>query len=196
MNAARLLSDLKRHSPASADEHSHLVQMLGFVEGAPEPFSRRNLALGAGGHLTGSALLLSLTGDALALIWHEKLDRWLQPGGHCEPDVDVDLAATALRELLEETGLPGDAVEALDAAPFDVDVHFIPARPDGSEPGHTHFDVRYLFRLRAPQDFPEGVRARWLSLDEAAALADDSLARMAWKARQLFPPPASSPSAS
>jgi 8-oxo-dGTP pyrophosphatase MutT (NUDIX family) len=175
-----LLSALRRHAPFNADEHSHLVRIEGFLEGAPEPFSRKNLALGADGHLTGSAVLLDEGGDLLALIWHEKLARWLQPGGHCEEE-DTDVAATALRELLEETGLPEDALALAKKNPFDVDVHYIPARPDGSEPGHYHYDVRFLFRLSRPEPFPNGVKARWVSLNEAASLPDDSIARLAQK---------------
>ncbi len=181
MNRDSLLSALKRHAPFNSDEHSHLVRFEGFLEGAPEPFSRQNLALGADGHVTGSAVLLNVEGDALALIWHEKLVRWLQPGGHCE-EGDASVVATARRELLEETGLPEDSIALASPEVFDVDVHFIPARPDGSEPGHYHYDARFLFRLTLPEDFPEGLKASWVPLSEAIAHPDDSIARLARKA--------------
>ena len=177
-----LLSDLRSHAPANAEEVAHLASLIEFVARTGDPFSRGNLALGAGGHLTGSALLLSPDGLSFALIWHEKLGRWLQPGGHCEPETDADLAETARRELIEETELPGESLTLLSSAPFDVDVHTIPARPDGSEPEHFHYDVRYLFKLTGPRDFPEGVKARWVSLGDAQSLPDASLVRMAWKA--------------
>lgn len=182
MKRESLLSALRKHAPFNADEHSHLVRMEGFLEGAPEPFSRQNLTLGADGHITGSAALLNETGDSMALIWHEKLSLWLQPGGHCEPDTDATVAATARRELLEETGLPEEAIALEIPAPFDVDVHYIPARPDGSEPGHYHYDVRFLFKLTESVEFPEGIRARWVALDEVATLDDESVARLAQKA--------------
>jgi 8-oxo-dGTP pyrophosphatase MutT (NUDIX family) len=181
MNRESLLSALRRHAPFDADEHSHLVRLEGFLEGAPEPFARQNLTLGADGHITGSAALISAAGDAMALIWHEKLARWLQPGGHCEPDTDRTVVDTARRELLEETGLPEAALTLAVSEPFDVDVHYIPARPDGSEPGHYHYDVRFLFRLTQPIPFPDGVKAIWVPLNEAATLPDESIARMAQK---------------
>ena len=184
MNRDDLLFHLRRHAPTGEVEAAHLRNLTAFVERADDPFSRGNLALGSGGHLTGSALLLSPDENSFALIWHEKLARWLQPGGHCEPETDADLAETARRELIEETELPGDALELLSSAPFDVDVHVIPARQDGSEPEHFHYDVRYLFRLSGPHDFPDGVKARWVSLSEAQSLHDTSLVRMAWKAGQ------------
>ncbi|MGC4046734.1 MAG: NUDIX domain-containing protein [Armatimonas sp.] len=186
MNRDRLLSALRQHAPFNTDEHSHLVRLEGFLDGAPEPFSRQNLALGSDGHITGSAALLNATGDAMALIWHEKLSRWLQPGGHCEPEMDGTVTATARRELLEETGLPESAIELKVGVPFDVDVHYIPARPDGSEPGHYHYDVRFLFQLTEPVEFPNGVKAKWVSLSEAASLDDDSVARLAKKAQDII----------
>jgi 8-oxo-dGTP pyrophosphatase MutT (NUDIX family) len=139
------------------------------------------LELGAEGHVTGSAAVLNFEKDALALIWHEKLARWLQPGGHCE-ETDKSVIETARRELLEETELPGDSIELALPEVFDVDVHFIPARPDGSEPGHYHYDVRFLFQLTRPEDFPEDLKASWVPLSEAISHADESIARLAKKA--------------
>lgn len=181
MNRNELLGELQIHAPADADEAAHLARLTAFVARTDDPFSRDNLAFGADGHLTGSALLLSPDGGSFALIWHEKLSRWLQPGGHCEPETDAVVAETARRELIEETELPGNLLSLLSPAPFDIDVHVIPARPDGSEPEHLHYDVRYLFRLTEPCDFPEGVKARWVSLDDAKSLPDPSLVRMASK---------------
>jgi 8-oxo-dGTP pyrophosphatase MutT (NUDIX family) len=184
MNREELASVLSRYSAADAEESSFLVQLIRFVAETADPFSRGNLARGAGGHLTGSALLLSPNGDAMALLWHEKLQRWLQPGGHCEPDCDANLIETARRELIEESELPSNTLALLSPEPFDVDIHTIPARPGGSEPEHLHYDVRYLFQLTRPLDFPESVKARWVSLDDAKNLPDPSLTRMARKARR------------
>jgi 8-oxo-dGTP pyrophosphatase MutT (NUDIX family) len=186
----QLLGALKRHAPFNADEHSHLVRFEGFLEGAPEPFSRQNLALGVDGHVTGSAVLLNFEKDALALIWHEKLARWLQPGGHCE-ETDKSVVETARRELLEETELPDSAIVLARSEPLDVDIHFIPARPDGSEPGHYHYDVRFLFQLTRPEDFPEGLKASWVPLSEATTHPDESIARLAKKALRASEPASS-----
>ena len=89
------------------------------------------------GHLTGSALVVDPGRNQALLLHHAKLDRWLQPGGHA--DGDGNLAAVALREAEEETGIEGLRVVT---PAIDLDVHGIPTR--GDEPEHLHLDVRFL----------------------------------------------------
>jgi 8-oxo-dGTP pyrophosphatase MutT (NUDIX family) len=131
------------------------------------------------GHFTGSAWLVSADGERALLMHHRKLGIWVQPGGHA--DGDADLAAVALREAQEETGLRGLRVEG---GIFDLDRHAIPAR--GAEPGHFHFDVRYVVRAGADEGFvvnDESHALAWLSVRGIAAdeHADPSVRRMARK---------------
>lgn len=123
------------------------------------------------GHFTASAFVLSPARDALLLIFHGKLQRWLQPGGHVEA-ADSDVLAAARREAAEETGL--DALTLEVDGIFDVDIHRIPARP--VEPAHEHFDVRFLFRApslshRAGSD---AKRARWVGHEEVSRMESDA----------------------
>ena len=96
-----------------------------------------------GGHVTGSGVVLSPDGSALALVHHRKLGRWLQPGGHC--DGIADARFVALKEVYEETGLT--RVRLVSDAVYDIDIHEIPAR--GAEPAHLHYDVRFLMQAEA-----------------------------------------------
>lgn len=96
-----------------------------------------------GGHVTGSGLVLSPDRKAAALVFHRKLGRWLQPGGHC--DGIADAAFVALKEAYEETGL--SRITLLSQDVLDVDIHDIPAR--ASEPAHLHYDVRFLMQAEA-----------------------------------------------
>ena len=139
----------------------------------------RTLAVG---HFTGSAWLVSADGERVLLTHHRKLDRWLQLGGHA--DGDGDLAAVALREAKEESGLSGLTLEG---SIFDLDRHLIPAR--GEEPAHWHYDVRFVVRA-GNEEFEvseESHSLAWKSIAEIAtdANADESLRRMArnWLAR-------------
>jgi 8-oxo-dGTP pyrophosphatase MutT (NUDIX family) len=136
------------------------------------------------GHLTGSAWVVSKDGRRVLLTHHRKLDRWLQPGGHA--DGDMDLARVALREAEEETGLRDLAVEG---GVFDLDRHSIPAR--GAEPEHWHYDVRFVVRATGDESFvvsEESHDLAWREVLDVAAdpHADESVRRMArkWLVRQ------------
>ncbi len=99
------------------------------------------------GHVTTSALVLDREGRRTLLIHHRALGRWLQPGGHYEPP--DELAASALREAVEETGVSGLAVDPWHGGsglPIDIDSHRIPARPERGEPEHWHHDIRFVVR--------------------------------------------------
>ena len=172
MDRDAVLAALDAHTPFDDAEAAHRARARAFVASAASPFSRSQ----RDGHVTGSALLLDATGTQMLLLWHKKLERWLQPGGHVEPDIDIDPQAAALRELLEETGVPADSLDA-DPTLFDVDVHTIPAR--GDEPEHDHHDLRYKFAMTHPWE--PSAPCRWVPLDEAAALSDRSVARLAKK---------------
>jgi 8-oxo-dGTP pyrophosphatase MutT (NUDIX family) len=131
------------------------------------------------GHFTGSAWVVSADGERALLMHHRKLDIWVQPGGHA--DGDGDLAAVALREAEEETGLRGLRIEG---GVFDLDRHAIPAR--GADPEHFHYDVRFVVRAGADETFvvnEESHALAWLPMRDIAAdpHADESVRRMARK---------------
>ncbi|MEZ6184493.1 MAG: NUDIX domain-containing protein [Planctomycetota bacterium] len=131
-----LLDLLQDHVAADADEATDLARIRALILESAAPTSRDQFAPG---HLTASAVLVDPARERTLLIKHRKLGLWLQPGGHFEPD-EVVPAAAALREVQEETGLAGRALELLD-----VDVHAIPARKQ--DPAHEHFDLRFLVEV-------------------------------------------------
>jgi 8-oxo-dGTP pyrophosphatase MutT (NUDIX family) len=169
---------LTRVVPYDAEEARHRERMLALCEVEGDPCEREHFVPG---HFTASAFILSPERDALLLIHHQKLERWLQPGGHVEPG-DQDLLAAARREALEEVGIAD--LSLLSPAPFDLDVHAIPAR--GDQPAHAHFDVRFLFRApslsaRAASD---ANAVRWVALDALnLELSDRSVLRAVDKLR-------------
>lgn len=128
---------LAAHEPVDAREAGYAQRMTELVGSTGDPFARSHFVPG---HFTASAFILSPDESQLLLIDHSKIMRWLQPGGHVDPD-DVDVVAAARREAHEEAGLSNlQQIGSL----FDVDVHPIGAR--NSEPDHEHFDLRFLFR--------------------------------------------------
>ncbi|MEU0138026.1 NUDIX hydrolase [Streptomyces sp. NPDC006296] len=128
-------------------------------------------ACGAG-HLTASALVIDPERGRVLLTLHRKLRMWLQMGGHCEPG-DTTLAAAALREATEESGIAGLAL--LPGGPVRLDRHPIPA------PCHRHLDVQYAATATAgavEQISEESLDLRWFPYDEVAGVADASVVRL------------------
>lgn len=107
-------------------------EVLAFCAEHPDALHRSDVVA----HLTGSALVLDPADGRFVVLHHRKLDKWLQPGGHA--DGDGDLAAVALKEAAEETGLAGLVVRR---PAVDLDVHEV--RPPG-EPPHHHLDLRFV----------------------------------------------------
>lgn len=107
------------------------------------------------GHVTCGAIVVDQLGRVLHVL-HLANGKVLAPGGHAEPE-DESLAGTALRELYKETGISRQAVTpwpGYETMPFDIDIHDIDAHPGKGEPGHQHFDLRFLFRLRTATEVP------------------------------------------
>jgi 8-oxo-dGTP pyrophosphatase MutT (NUDIX family) len=122
------------------------------------------------GHVTASAIVLSRDGARVLLVYHPRLGRWLQPGGHLESG-DTSVVRAATREVLEETGVPVDSrvVPAL----VGVDVHEIPPGP--GEPAHRHHDLcfRFVAADRAPAPPPASLTTTWCPVERLAELGPD-----------------------
>ena len=158
-----MADDLRTLIAAAPGPDDARAAMLAFLDDHTDALMRTCLA----GHFTASAAIVDPSRDAALVVFHRKLQRWLQPGGHA--DGDADLARVARREAKEETGIIG---LRLVGGPIDLDVHEIPARLD--EPAHLHLDVRFLV-VTPPGAEPtlnhESEAFRWLT----AAELDDPL---------------------
>jgi 8-oxo-dGTP pyrophosphatase MutT (NUDIX family) len=169
--AAMLTAYRSRHP----DEGAVVDLFEAFLREHPDGFERACRV----GHFTGSAWVVDAAGQRVLLTHHRKLDRWLQPGGHA--DGETDLAAVALREAVEETGLAGLRVAAEHI--FDLDRHPIPAR--GDEPEHFHYDVRFLVTCEGDGAYTVSDESHDLAWVPLAGIEDysreESILRMARK---------------
>lgn len=149
---------LLAHCPRDAEEATHRERMLQLVDAPADCFGRDRFSPG---HFTASAFIVSPNRAQTLLIFHRKLKRWLQPGGHVEA-ADATILDAVRREVAEEVGLT-DLPLAL-AGIFDLDIHPIPASKQ--DPSHEHFDVRFAFVAPSLQ-FAAGddaLSARWFDL--------------------------------
>ncbi|WP_406391031.1 NUDIX domain-containing protein [Streptomyces sp. NBC_00882] len=132
-------------------ERAQLGGLLGALDRPTDIASRSTFT----GHVTCGAIVVDPLGRVLHVL-HLASGKVLAPGGHTEPE-DESLAGAALRELHEETGIPPQAVApwpGYETVPFDIDIHDIDAHPGKGEPGHRHFDLRFLFRLQTVAEVP------------------------------------------
>jgi 8-oxo-dGTP pyrophosphatase MutT (NUDIX family) len=163
------------HDPTDgwALKSRELVLML--LECSPAPFSRSQFTPG---HITCTGFVLAPDGERFLLVHHRRLDRWLLPGGHVEPD-DAEIGDSAAREVIEETGahLLPNATPPL----VGIDVHGIPEK--GHEPYHLHHDL--LFGFRAAKDeirvSPESRAVAWCTPAEFDRYAPPPNVRLAYR---------------
>ena len=133
-------------------------------------------------HLTASTLVVDPAGERVLLNHHAKGGFWGQFGGHCEPG-DETLAAAALREAVEESGVAD--LRLLSEQPVDLDRHLLSAAFGGCG---EHLDVRYAAVATADAAFGasgESHDVRWFDLSDLPGEAVRDLPRLIAAARRL-----------
>ena len=167
-----LLKDLEQnlngYERTFPDEKDTVNQYFELMDSCREGvFSRKNLP----GHITTSAFVMGEDGR-LALIYHNFLQKYLQPGGHVEHD--MSLLESAKREVREEIGF-ADLEVMLEGVPLDLDIHDIPANDAKGESAHQHFDVLFLFKTNEIEpnlQLEEVSELRWMEKGEVAKLSE------------------------
>jgi len=167
MPLERDLEDLVRSYVPDGDQRSHEFALA--VLGIGRPMWPRSEF--EPGHFTASAFVISPNRDALLLIHHRKLGRWLQPGGHLESE-DLSVEDAARREVLEETGV--SHLRLLDSTLMRIDSHQIPQY--GDEPPHLHIDLGVGFHTGSHEIGPidEVIEARWVPYGELQSFDVDA----------------------
>lgn len=134
-------------------------------------------------HREFTATTYILDEDQVLLIYHRKLQKWLPPGGHIDPNETPPEAAK--REAREECGLEVELalqeniwIEESNAVsmerPFLCLLENIPAH--GPVPAHQHMDMIYVARPiggKLQRNQQECADMRWFTLEEVEALQSE-----------------------
>lgn len=144
-------------------------------------------------HFTATAIVIDSHKRTL-LLWHNKFQKWMPPGGHMEADEIPEEAA--LRECKEETGLDIEIVSLENPdffanqpfegrmlkMPYTLLLENIPEHKVKGEPAHQHIDFVYLARpldenqVLSLQE-AEGSDLKWFTYEEVLALPETNLFR-------------------
>jgi 8-oxo-dGTP pyrophosphatase MutT (NUDIX family) len=122
-------------------------------------------------HFTASALVFDPDLEHVLLVNHNKVGRWLYPGGHVEPNQTP--AEAAVRETEEETGIRATIIEgpafahpavAAHAAPYAILEMLVTDAKIGE---HQHIDFVYILGAVSGELVPqvdEVSDAQWIPL--------------------------------
>jgi len=165
MDVIQLQAALKRYQPWNEQEAMDRDEILRQIERCPDIFTREN----RNAHMTASSWIVNPERSKVLMVYHNIYDSWSWTGGHA--DGETDLAAVALREAREETGICH--VRLLSDEIFSLEILTV----DGHEKrgkyvsSHLHLNLTYLLEaeegdeLHRKDDENSGVA--WFPLDEA-----------------------------
>jgi ADP-ribose pyrophosphatase YjhB (NUDIX family) len=172
---------LKQYNPETEKEKKYKNKMLELFESKREvAFTRQNIQA----HFTASAWIIDPNSHEILLLHHKKLNKWLQPGGHA--DGEMNLEKVSRKEAFEETSLMD--LSLVIKGIFDIDIHPIPEHKGVLQ--HYHYDVRFAYfctdRTKT-QINSESNKFQWIEIEKVKDLTDEpSILRMVNKTKIIL----------
>lgn len=164
---ANIFEKLNLYFKSSIEQENLYKKYLSVEAIGNELFNRKNYPF----HFTASAWILDSERSNTLLIYHKKIQKWIQPGGHA--DGETNLAKVALKEAFEETGL--QSLTLINDDIFDFD--FTPIEALLDVPAHIHLDVRYAIEADKNEivlESAESEGVNWIPLQQLLIESEDA----------------------
>ena len=167
----RLASEIEKYVPVNEQEENDKKVILDYMKKNLDCFTRENQIA----HFTTSIWTVNKERTKTLMVYHKIYDSWSWIGGHA--DGEEDLAAVALRELKEETGVENASLVSKDI--FSLEILTV----DGHEKkgkyisGHLHLNITYLAEADENQmltiNEEENKGVKWFTFDEALEASNE-----------------------
>jgi len=154
-----------RYVPCSEQEERDRAIILEALERCPKILTRENPIC----HMTASAWVVNKDRTKVLMVYHNIYQSWSWCGGHA--DGETDLAAVALREAEEETGVSD--LRLLSDDPISLEILTVERHVRRGEmiAPHLHFNLTFL--IEANEDAvlvvkpDENTAVRWYAMGDA-----------------------------
>ena len=167
----KIVEEIKAYAPCCEQEARDKAVILDYLAKNPDAFYRSDPIA----HMTASAWIVNRDRTKVLMVYHRIYDSWSWTGGHA--DGEEDLAAVALREVKEETGVKNARLVSEDILSLEV------LTVDGHEKNgayvssHLHLNVTYLVEADEHDALTvceaENSGVRWFSPEGALAASSE-----------------------
>lgn len=175
-----LYQHIMDYQPTNEQEARDKAVMLRFMTDHGDCLERTNLIA----HFTASIWTVNRERTRTLMVYHKIYQSWSWIGGHA--DGEEDLAAVALRELREETGVSGAHLVSRDI--FSLETLTV----EGHEkrgvyvPSHLHLNVTYLAEADEQEALTvneeENQAVQWWSFEDALKASSEP-----WFVARVYP---------
>ncbi len=166
-----LINEIKNYNPINEQEMHDKEIMLAFMKEHSDYLSRENQIA----HFTTSIWTVNKERTKTLMVYHNIYDSWSWIGGHA--DGEEDLAAVALRELQEETGVKNAKLVSNDILSLEILTVSGHMKKGTYVPSHLHFNVTYLAEADEKENLvvnaDENQAVKWWSLEEALRVSKE-----------------------
>ena len=169
----------KAYIPKNEQESADREFFLSFAENNPDCLLRENKLA----HFTASAWIVTPARDKVLMVYHNIYKSWSWTGGHA--DGEDDMAAVALREVIEETGVKSARLvsdEPISLEILTVDGHFKKGKYVRS---HLHLNLTYLVEADETDELfikpDENSGVKWFTPEDMFAAVSEP-----WMAENVY----------